>query len=119
MFFFSLLSRLRLRISSRETGSAALSRVSPLTLHDHAESGAYSRYSSRFPRRRPPNISPTAIRSAPSFFELRNCVPMAFTGKVAIAHGSAEFCEATLIGLVDESKESLYGRETDRDLRSA
>ena len=28
-------------------------------------------------------------------------------------------CEATLIGLVDESKESLYGRETDRDLRSA
>ena len=30
-----------------------------------------------------------------------------------------EFCEATPFGLVDESKESLYGRETDRDLRSA
>ena len=40
-------------------------------------------------------------------------------GKVAIAHGSVEFCEATLIGLADESKGSLYGRETDRDLRNA
>ena len=43
------------------------------------------------------------------------------TGKVVIAHGSVEFCEATPIDLLiaDESKESLYGRETDRDLRSA
>ena len=41
-------------------------------------------------------------------------------GKVAIAHGrSVGFCEATLTGLADESKESLYGRETDRDLRNA
>ena len=30
-----------------------------------------------------------------------------------------QLCEATPIGLVDESKESLYGRETDRDLSSA
>ena len=37
------------------------------------------------------------------------------TGKVVIAHGSVQFCEATTIGLVDEWKESLYGRETDRD----
>ena len=28
------------------------------------------------------------------------------TGKVAIAHGSVEFCEATPIGLADESSES-------------
>ena len=42
------------------------------------------------------------------------------TGKVAIAHGSVEFCEVTPIGLADESYESLYGRETDRDhLRDA
>ena len=41
------------------------------------------------------------------------------TGKVVIAHGSVEFCEATPIGLADESRESLYGREMDRDLRSA
>ena len=42
------------------------------------------------------------------------------TGKVAIAHGSVEFCEATPIGLADGSEESLYGRETDRDhLRDA
>ena len=33
--------------------------------------------------------------------------------------GSVEFCEATPTGLADESKESLYGRETDRDLRNA
>ena len=41
------------------------------------------------------------------------------TGKVVIAHGSVESCEATPMGLADESKESLYGRETDRGLRSA
>ena len=41
------------------------------------------------------------------------------TGKVVIAHASVEFCEATPISLSDESKESLYGRETDRDLRNA
>ena len=40
-------------------------------------------------------------------------------GNVVIAHGSVEFCEATPIGLADESKESLYGRETDRDLHNA
>ena len=40
------------------------------------------------------------------------------TGKLVIADGSVEFCEATPIGLVDEPKVSLYGRETDRDLRS-
>ena len=41
------------------------------------------------------------------------------TGKVVIGHRSVEFCEATPIGLADESKKSLYGRETDRDLRTA
>ena len=41
------------------------------------------------------------------------------TGKVVIAHESVELCEATPIGLTDKSKESLYGRETDRNLRSA
>ena len=40
-------------------------------------------------------------------------------GKLVIAHGSVEFCEATPFNLVDEPKESLYGHETDRDLRSA
>ena len=41
------------------------------------------------------------------------------TGKLIIADGSVEFCEATPIGIVDEPKVSLYGRETDQDLRSA
>ena len=41
-------------------------------------------------------------------------------GKVFIVHERVEeVCEATTMGLADESKESLYGRETGRDLRSA
>ena len=38
------------------------------------------------------------------------------TGKLSIADGSVEFCEATPIGLVDEPKVSLNERETDQDL---
>ena len=41
------------------------------------------------------------------------------TGKVVITYGSVDFCEATPIGLPDESKKSLYERETDRTLSSA
>ena len=41
------------------------------------------------------------------------------SGKVVIAHESVEFCEAIPIGLANESRESLYRSETDRDLRSA
>ena len=47
--------RSRLKIWSRETGSTVLSRVSLLILHAKAESGAYLRNSSRFPRRHPCN----------------------------------------------------------------
>ena len=39
------------------------------------------------------------------------------TGKVVIAHGSVEFCEAALIGLVDETKNPVRARDG-RDLRS-
>ena len=39
--------------------------------------------------------------------------------KLVTTDGSVEFCEATPNGLVDEPKVYLYGRETDRDLRSA
>ena len=39
--------------------------------------------------------------------------------KLVIAHGSVEFGEATPFDLVDKPKESLYGSETDRYLRSA
>ena len=48
-----LCPRSSLRIWFRERRSAVPSRVSPLTLHAQAASGAYSRNSSRFPRRRP------------------------------------------------------------------
>ena len=44
--------RSRLKGWSRETGSAVWPRVSLLILHTQAESGAYSRNSSHFPRRR-------------------------------------------------------------------
>ena len=43
----------RLRIWTRETGSAAPFRVIMLILHTQAETGAYSQDSTRFPRRRP------------------------------------------------------------------
>ena len=75
--FFSC-PRSRLRIWSHETGSAVPSRVSPLILHTLAESGAYSRDFSRFPRRRP-CIPPTAIGSVPSLsgraIAYRWCLP--------------------------------------------
>ena len=45
--------RSRLKIWSRETGSAVPSRASLPIPHTQAECGAYSRDSSRFPRRRP------------------------------------------------------------------
>ena len=45
--------RSRLRVCSRETGSAVPSRVSLLILHTQPESGAYLRGSSRVPRQRP------------------------------------------------------------------
>ena len=53
---------------SRETGSAVPSRVSLLLLHTQAESGAYSRDFSRFPRRRSFIYlgPPYAIGSVPS-----------------------------------------------------
>ena len=54
-----------LRIWSRETGLAVPPRVSSFILHTQAESGAYSRDSSRFLRRRP-FIPSTTIGSAPS-----------------------------------------------------
>ena len=64
--FFLPCPRSRLRIWSRETGLVVPSRVSPVILHFQAESGAYSRDSSRFPRRRPFMKPSTAIGSFPT-----------------------------------------------------
>ena len=75
--------RSRLRIWSRQTDSAVPSRVSLLSLHTQAESGAYSRDSSRFPR-----ISATAIRPVSSllpYIGSIKCVPMAFTAESPLA----------------------------------
>ena len=54
------------KIWSRETDSAAPSRVNLLIPYSQAESGAYLRDSSRVPRRRPFMKSPYAIGSVPS-----------------------------------------------------
>ena len=77
--FFSRRPRLCLRIWSRETGSAVPPHVSLLIPHTQAESGAYSRNSSRFPRRRPFIFTAVRHRVSPEFIGSRNCVPMAFT----------------------------------------
>ena len=72
--------RTRLRVWPRETGSAVLSRVSPLILHTQTESGAYSRDSSRFPGGVHIFIETTIRqRASPDLIGSRNCVPMAFT----------------------------------------
>ena len=77
-----------LRIWFRETGLAAPSLVSLLILYTNAESGAYSRYSSRIPRRRPYIFaSNTHHRVSPEFIGSRNCVPIAFTAESPLAQG--------------------------------
>ena len=74
--------RSRRRIWFRETGLAVPSLVSLLILYTNAESGAYSRYSSRIPRRRPYIFtSTTHHRVSPEFIGSRNCVPIAFTAE--------------------------------------
>ena len=80
-------ARSRLRIWSRETGSAVPSRVSLLIFHTQAESGAYSEYSSRFTRRRPFTYTAIRHRVSPEFIGSHNCVPMAFTAESPPAHG--------------------------------
>ena len=76
-----LCPRLRLRIWSRETGSIVPSRVSLLTLHTLAESGAYEQDSSQFLRQRPFIHTTNHYRASPEFIRSRNCVPMAFTAE--------------------------------------
>ena len=49
----------------------------------HSESGAYSRKSSRFPRRRPFIYTVNRHRASLDFIGSRNCVPMAFTAESA------------------------------------
>ena len=79
--YFPVCPHSRLKIWSRETGSAASSRVSLLILHTQAESGAYSRDSSSFPRRCLFIYTANRHRVSPEFIRSRNCVPMAFTAE--------------------------------------
>ena len=80
--------RSRLRIWFRETGLAVPSLVSLLILYTNAGSGAYSRYSSRIPRRRPYTFaSTTHHRVSPELIGSRNCVPIAFTAESPFAQG--------------------------------
>ena len=52
-----------------------------------AESDAYSRDSSRFPRRRPFNYTTMYAMVSPEFTSSRNCVKMAFTAEDPPAQG--------------------------------
>ena len=79
--------RSRLGIRSRETGSAAPPRISLPILHNQAESNAYSRDSSRFPRRRPFIYTTIRDRVSPEFIRSRNCLPMASTAESPTAQG--------------------------------
>ena len=71
-----------MRLWSRETGSAVPCRVSLLMLHTRAEYCAYSRDSSRFPRRRPFTLYRHTTPSGQSRVigsSRKYCVPTAFT----------------------------------------
>ena len=62
--------RSRQRIWPREAGLAVPSRVSLLVLRTQAESGAYSRDSSRFPPRRPLIYTSNRRRVSPEFYQV-------------------------------------------------
>ena len=55
--------------------------------HVQAESGAYSRNSSRFPRRPPFIYTAMCHRISSGFIESPNCVPKAFTAESPPAQG--------------------------------
>ena len=62
-------------------GLAFPSRVSLLILHTQAETGAYSRHSSRFLWWHPFIYTAKRYRASPDFTGSRNCVKMAFTAE--------------------------------------
>ena len=59
----------------------------PAHLHTPAESGAFSRNSSRFPRRYPFIYTVNRHRINPKFIRSRSCVPMAFPAESPLAPG--------------------------------
>ena len=83
-----LCPRTCLRIWSRETGCRPIPRQ-PAHLHTQAKSGAYSRNSSRVPRRRPfIYLNRHTTSGQCRVYGSRNCVPMAFTAESPPAQGS-------------------------------
>ena len=79
-YFFPYL-RSHLRISPRETGSTVPSCVSLVILHIQANSGDYSRGSSRFPLLRLYIFIVICHRVSLNLVGSRKCVQMAFTAK--------------------------------------
>ena len=83
--------RSRLRILSRETGSAVPSRFSLFIFHTQAESRAYSRDPTRFPRRRPFSYTTNRHRVSPEFYQVAqlrtdgvDCRESAGTGSIVL-----------------------------------
>ena len=77
--------RLRLRIWSRETGSAVPSHVSPLNLDTRAEYGAYSGDFSRFPRRSSYTVNRHWV--GPGFIRSCRFAPIVFTTESTSTQG--------------------------------
>ena len=82
-------TRSRLRIWFSRDGFGSPVPRQPAHLHTQAEYDAYSRDSSRVPRRHPLIYFKTAIRHrvSPEFIGSRNCVPMGFTAESPPAQG--------------------------------
>ena len=98
--------RSRLRIWSRETNSAIPYRVSLLLVNTQADSGAYSRDSSRFPRRRPfiyNNQPPSGQSGVCQVTQLRpngvHCRESAGTGSVVLKVLIVPVTSAAILGI--------------------
>ena len=119
---FSVCPRSRLRIWSRETGSAVPSRVGLLILHTQAESGAYSRDSSHFPRRllfshlyrQPPSNQSGVYRVTQLRIDGVHCRESASTGpvvlKVVPGTGAAFSGTSSLICLFSQTLKYFGGK---------
>ena len=68
-------------------GVGSLVRRQPAHLHTQGKSGAYSRDSSPFPRRRPFIYTANRHRVSPELIRSRDYVPMAFTAESPLAQG--------------------------------
>ena len=99
-----------LRIWSRQTGvrPSHLASARSLATHTHDESGAYTRDSSRFPRRRPFIYTANRHRVSHEFNRSRNRVPMAFHCRESAGTGPAVLKEVPVAGAAFSIEMTLF-----------